>query len=79
VAVDGETIAGCSGALIADGYPFTVHGIKRGYIFGVRVAPAYRKRGIVARLTERAIAFLRSKGAKLLPGVRAIIGEHAFV
>lgn len=60
VAIDGGEIVGTAGALIADGYPFAVHGIKRGYIFGVRVEPAHRKRGIATQLTQEAAAFLRA-------------------
>ena len=62
VALDGDEIVGTAGALIADGYPFAVHGIKRGYIFGVRVDPAHRSRGIATRLTQEATAFLRGIG-----------------
>jgi ribosomal protein S18 acetylase RimI-like enzyme len=62
VALDGPAIVGTSGALIADGYPFAVQGIKRGYVFGVRVDPAYRRRGIATALTREAIEFLRAVG-----------------
>jgi ribosomal protein S18 acetylase RimI-like enzyme len=64
VAIDGGEIVGTAGALIADGYPFAVHGIKRGYIFGVRVGPAHRKRGIATQLTQEAAAFLRELGCE---------------
>lgn len=62
VALDGERIVGTAGALIADGYPFVVHAIKRGYVFGVRVAPEFRKRGIAERLTSDCVTFLRDAG-----------------
>jgi ribosomal protein S18 acetylase RimI-like enzyme len=62
VALDGEHIVGTAGALVADGYPFAVHGVKRGYVFGVRVDPAYRRRGLATHLTHEAIAFLRAGG-----------------
>ena len=62
VAVEGEGIVGTAGALVADGYPFEVHGIKRGYIFGVRVDPEFRKRGIAERLTRECVDFLRDAG-----------------
>lgn len=64
VALEGGEIVGTAGALIADGYPFAVHGIKRGYIFGVRVAPAHRKLGIATQLTQEAVAFLRALGCE---------------
>jgi len=64
VAVDGGEIVGGAGGLIVDGYPYAVHGIKRGYIFGVRVDPAYRNRGVATRLTQEAIAFLRDLGCE---------------
>jgi len=64
VAVDGDAIVGGAGALVADGYPYAIHGIKRGYIFGVRVDPAYRSRGIATRLTREAVAFLRDLGCE---------------
>lgn len=62
VALDAGEIVGTAGAMIADGYPFVVHGIKRGYVFGVRVDPQRRKRGIATRLTQEAVGFLRGIG-----------------
>ena len=62
VAHDGERVVATAGALIADGYPFVVHAIKRGYIFGVRVAPEFRKRGIAERLTAQCVEFLHGAG-----------------
>jgi len=64
VACDGSEIAGTAGAMIADGYPFDVHAIKRGYIFGVRVAPAHRNKGLATQLTEASVAFLQQAGCK---------------
>lgn len=64
VAVDADLIVGTAGAIVADGYPFVVHGIKRGYIFGVRVAPDYRGRGMATQLTQASIAFLRETGCE---------------
>lgn len=64
VAVDGCRIAGAAGALIADGYPFEVHGIKRGYVFGVRVDPEFRGRGIATSLMQEAVTFLRGIGCE---------------
>lgn len=62
VAMDGARIVGTAGAIVSDGYPFAVNGIKRGYIFGVRVDPEYRKRGIAEVLTQQSIEFLRTAG-----------------
>jgi len=66
VAVEEGAIIGAAGALVADGYPFVVHGIRRGYVFGVRVDPTRRKRGIATRLTQEAIAYLRGVGCGLV-------------
>ncbi len=58
VAVDDGTIIATSGALIRDGYPAAITRLRDGYIFGVRVAPEYRGRGIAEHLTREAIAYL---------------------
>jgi ribosomal protein S18 acetylase RimI-like enzyme len=58
VAVDGEAIVATSGALIRDGYPAAITLLREGYIFGVRVAPEYRSRGLAEHLTREAIAYL---------------------
>lgn len=64
VAVNANEIVGTAGALISDGYPYPVHGLKRGYIFGVRVDPAHRNRGLATRLTQEAVAFLHGLGCE---------------
>ena len=58
VAVDGEAIVAMSGALIRDGYPAAITHLREGYIFGVRVTPEYRSRGIAEHLTREAIGYL---------------------
>jgi ribosomal protein S18 acetylase RimI-like enzyme len=63
VALENGAIVGTAGALIPE-YPYAVHGIKRGYIFGVQVSPECRHRGIATRLTNAAIGFLRDVGCK---------------
>lgn len=63
--LDGE-IAGAAGALLRDGYPSEIHGVAFGYIFGVSVKPHARKLGIATALTERAVAWLKSKGVARL-------------
>lgn len=59
LALDNERVAGTACALVRDGYPAVIHGIRVGYIFGVRVEPAYRGGGIATRLTRACIDFLR--------------------
>ena len=59
LALDGERIVGTAGALLRDGYPAAIHGVRAGYIFGVRVEPAYRGLGVATRLTQACIEFLR--------------------
>lgn len=59
LAVDGGRIVGTAGAMIVDGYPSAIHGLKFGYIFGVRVEPEFRGRGLATALTQDAAAFLR--------------------
>lgn len=59
LAVDDTGIIGTAGAMLADGYPAVIHGLNFGYIFGVRVEPAYRGQGLATALTRRSIAFLQ--------------------
>jgi ribosomal protein S18 acetylase RimI-like enzyme len=66
VAVDGDAIAGCSGALMSEGYPAEIHGIRKGYVFGVYVLPEYRGRGLATALTTLAIEFLQQRSAKTI-------------
>jgi len=64
VACDGDRVVGTAGALIRDGYPSVIHGVRFGYILGVYVDPEFRSLGIAKRLTQDAIAFLRSAGVR---------------
>jgi ribosomal protein S18 acetylase RimI-like enzyme len=64
VAVDGTEIVGTSGALVRDGYPVEITHIRQGYIFGVRVAPEYRRRGLAQYLTREAIAYLERSNCR---------------
>jgi ribosomal protein S18 acetylase RimI-like enzyme len=66
VAVDGSEIVGTAGALLRDGYPVAINHIRHGYIFGVRVAPAHRRRGIAERLTREAVAYLEGSRCKTI-------------
>jgi len=61
VATDGEKLVGTAGAMLADGYPVAIHGRRFGYVFGVRVDPEYRGRGLATSLTEATIAYLKQK------------------
>lgn len=55
---DGE-IVGAAGALVRDGYPLDIHGIRSGYIFGVSVKARARGRGIATRLTNDCTSWLK--------------------
>lgn len=66
VATDGPAIVGTCGALVRDGYPVDITGLSHGYIFGVRVEPAYRRRGIAERLTREAIAYLERSSCRTI-------------
>lgn len=61
VAMDDAHIAGTAGAMVTDGYPSIIHGLRFGYIFGIRVDPKYRAQGLATALTRRTIAFLKEK------------------
>jgi GNAT superfamily N-acetyltransferase len=54
-------LIGSAGALLTEGYPAEIHGLRNGYIFGVYVLPAYRSRGIARALTQAAVEFLEDK------------------
>jgi len=63
VALDNTKIIGTAGAILRDGYPFTIMPSWRtGYILGVRVEPAHRGHGTAAALTEACVAWLRRIG-----------------
>lgn len=66
VAVDGEAIVGTSGALLRDGYPVAITRLRQGYVFGVRVVPEYRRRGVAERLTREAIAYLERSNCRTI-------------
>ena len=59
VASQDEEIVGTAGAMLLDGYPAVIHGLRFGYIFGVRVEPAFRGRRIATALTRETITFLK--------------------
>jgi ribosomal protein S18 acetylase RimI-like enzyme len=78
VALDNTEIVGTSAAIVAAAIPYFVTGIKRGYIFGVRVAPAHRRRGIARRLTQEAIAFLWQCGCDKIRLHAAPLGQRIY-
>ena len=62
--VDGVAIGSASCQIFAGLYPQVLaeNYRKYGYIWGVYVEPAYRRRGIAKQLTNMAIAYLKSLG-----------------
>jgi GNAT superfamily N-acetyltransferase len=62
VADSAGEIVGTAGALLRDGFPAEFNDSKRGYIYGVYVVPAWRGKGIAARLTWATIDWLRARG-----------------
>lgn len=62
--VDGVAIGSVSCQIFAGHYPLALveNYRKYGYIWGVYVEPAYRRRGIAKQLTKKAIAYLKSLG-----------------
>lgn len=62
VVEDSGGIVGCAGALVRDGYPFEISGVRNGYIFGVSVKPHMQKRGIATVLTTQCVDFLKEIG-----------------
>ena len=60
--VDGVAIGSASCQIFAGLYPQVLveNYRKYGYIWGVYVEPAYRRRGIAKQLTKKAIAYLKS-------------------
>jgi len=78
VAVDGERIIGTAGAMLADGYPVAIHGLRFGYIFSVCVDPAYRGHGIATALTEATIAYLKEKNCRRIRLHASPFGLHIY-
>ena len=64
VAVDGDRVVATAGAMLRDGYPSVIHGLRFGYILGVYVLPEYRSHGLAKRLTQEAVGYLRAAGAR---------------
>jgi ribosomal protein S18 acetylase RimI-like enzyme len=84
VAEEHDGIAGAAGALVRDGYPMEISGVRNGYIFGVSVKPKMRGRGIATALTQNCVAWLKeiSVGRILLhasPFGRPIYEKMGFI
>lgn len=84
VADEAGRVAGCAGAVVRDGYPLEIHGIRNGYIFGVSVRTHVRKRGIATALTKACVDWLEQTGtARVLlhasPSGRPIYERMGFV
>jgi ribosomal protein S18 acetylase RimI-like enzyme len=64
VEVDGTVVGSTSCQLFAGLYPNVLaeQYRKYGYIWGVYVEPAYRRQGLAKRLTQKAIAYLKTLG-----------------
>ena len=54
-------VVGSACALVQQDYPSEIHGLRFGYILGVRVAPEMRKRGIARALAQACVEYLRDK------------------
>lgn len=59
---DAEPV-GSAAAFLADGYPSLICTARRvGYIAGIFVKPAWRRRGVARGLTETSVAWLKQLG-----------------
>ncbi len=64
VAETDEAIVATAGAIMRDRDPLGIGGRPTGFILGVSVLPAYRRRGLAKALTQRCVEWLRSMGCK---------------
>jgi GNAT superfamily N-acetyltransferase len=73
--VEGEIVGSVGCQIFAGLYPipFQPHYRQDGYIWGVYVAPAYRKQGIGATLTQKSVDYLRAIGC-----TRAVLNASPF-
>ena len=63
--MDGEIVAS-AGALLRDGYPAVITGVRQGYVFGVSVKPHARKRGLATALTQHCVEWLKAQNVSRL-------------
>ncbi len=80
---EGRVVAAAA-AIVRDGYPLAINGRQTGYILGVSVSPAFRRRGIAKELTRRCVEWLRSIGCKRIrlhasPAGRSMYESFGFV
>ena len=83
VATDNTRLVGTAGAMLLE-YPAIVNGLRFGYIFGVRVDPAFRGGGIATALTRETIAYLKGKNCRRIrlhasPAGRPVYERLGFV
>ena len=62
LAYDGPAAIGCAVVTLDDNYRRSCFGTLGAYVNAVYVQPAYRRRGIAARLMNLAVAWAREKG-----------------
>jgi len=84
VAEANGAVVATAAAIVRDGYPLVINGRQTGYILGVSVLPAYRKRGLAKELTRRSLEWLKSLGCKRIrlhasAAGRAIYESFGFV
>ncbi len=80
---EGRVVAAAA-AIVRDGYPLTINGRQTGYILGVSVSPAFRRRGIAKELMRHCIEWLQSIGCKRIrlhasPAARRLYESLGFV
>lgn len=78
IALDEQRLVATAGAMLEDGYPTAIHGLPFGYIFGVRVEPQYRNRGIGSRLMRETITFLRDLKCRRIRLHASVFGRRIY-
>ena len=71
-------IVGTACALIKDGYPNEIHGLRWGYILGVSVDPEHRRQGIAEQLTRNCVEWLKDAGCDLIYLHASIAGRPIY-
>jgi ribosomal protein S18 acetylase RimI-like enzyme len=78
IALDERRVVATAGAMLEDGYPTAIHGLAFGYIFGVRVEPQYRNRGIATALMRETITFLRDLQCRRIRLHASVFGRRIY-